>query len=447
MSSVPISAKIPLNQVTAFNGQQGVEFDFWVGEAEDFQFYIDGVLQELDVDYTVPASALRNDNGGSIDLVVPLDGGEALTITRFTVVKRDSGFTEGGGGSFRGSAINGDFARVYAILQEHELSLSRSFRLAPSEEFGGTLTMPERVAGRALVWNNTLDGIVNSSIAIDGLLGGAEAARDAARLWAVEDEDVLVNDGTNPTGFSAYHWAQVAAYYGGQVVGSVPTATESVEGSVELATEAEMNSGSAAHVPTAERVKDYVDSEIDGVETSLDAVNDAVSELVLSDTVVTAQPNIVFTGLDGSYDRYELDLTSIELSVNDSELRLYASTDNGATWLAASYSFNGMIIGSGTVSGFSNSSQSRIPLTDTTAGRRPNTSPWDTRISITTPDETSSSKNVNVESHYIDASSGIRLVWLDGRYVGGGAAHNAFMIEPASGTISAKVRVRARRGA
>lgn len=39
----------------------------------------------------------------------------------------------------------------------------------------------------------------------------AQTARDAARLWATQAEDVGVNDGVNPAGFSAYHWSQKAA--------------------------------------------------------------------------------------------------------------------------------------------------------------------------------------------------------------------------------------------
>lgn len=38
----------------------------------------------------------------------------------------------------------------------------------------------------------------------------AQTARDFAHAWATEAEDVPVDDGVNPPGFSAYHWAQKA---------------------------------------------------------------------------------------------------------------------------------------------------------------------------------------------------------------------------------------------
>jgi len=37
------------------------------------------------------------------------------------------------------------------------------------------------------------------------------AAHEFAHQWAVKAEDMAVNDGVNPVGFSAYHWAQKAA--------------------------------------------------------------------------------------------------------------------------------------------------------------------------------------------------------------------------------------------
>lgn len=48
--------------------------------------------------------------------------------------------------------------------------------------------------------------------------GLATTARNYANLWATQAEDVAVNDGVNPSGFSAFHWAQKALSH---VVGSI----------------------------------------------------------------------------------------------------------------------------------------------------------------------------------------------------------------------------------
>lgn len=48
---------------------------------------------------------------------------------------------------------------------------------------------------------------------------GAQTARDFANKWATEAEGVDVDDGVNPVGKSAYHWAQVAL---GAATGALP---------------------------------------------------------------------------------------------------------------------------------------------------------------------------------------------------------------------------------
>ena len=45
----------------------------------------------------------------------------------------------------------------------------------------------------------------------------SETARDWSNAWAQEAEDVPVNDGVNPSGFSAYHWAEKAKDNAGAV--------------------------------------------------------------------------------------------------------------------------------------------------------------------------------------------------------------------------------------
>lgn len=62
---------------------------------------------------------------------------------------------------------------------------------------------------------------------INGATAAAVAARDAARKWATEAEDVAVNDGVNPAGFSAYHWMRKALGYAGAAAASAVAAAAS----------------------------------------------------------------------------------------------------------------------------------------------------------------------------------------------------------------------------
>lgn len=52
-----------------------------------------------------------------------------------------------------------------------------------------------------------------------GSATNAGNARDFANDWATQAEDVPVNDGVNPSGFSAYHWSQKAMGYVGNQIG------------------------------------------------------------------------------------------------------------------------------------------------------------------------------------------------------------------------------------
>lgn len=57
---------------------------------------------------------------------------------------------------------------------------------------------------------NTAAANIGAIIAAPGAAVSAANARDAAWAWSSQAEDVGVNDGINPAGFSAYHWSRKA---------------------------------------------------------------------------------------------------------------------------------------------------------------------------------------------------------------------------------------------
>ncbi|MDG4894615.1 hypothetical protein P9272_13640 [Mesorhizobium sp. WSM4976] len=66
--------------------------------------------------------------------------------------------------------------------------------------------------------------------AIIGATAAAVAARDAARKWATEAEDVGVDDGVNPAGFSAFNWMRKALGYATAAAASAAAAAASAAG-------------------------------------------------------------------------------------------------------------------------------------------------------------------------------------------------------------------------
>jgi len=56
--------------------------------------------------------------------------------------------------------------------------------------------------------NSTADEVNQNANDAETFKQQAEQARDYAYKWATEAEDTLVNDGVNPEGYSAYHYAK-----------------------------------------------------------------------------------------------------------------------------------------------------------------------------------------------------------------------------------------------
>ena len=102
MATVPVNDNIPLDQYVATASQTVFPYTFWADRAEDLDVYADGVLVVYPTAYSV--SGLQNDNGGNVTFVTGLAAGVEVSIARSTQINRISGFSEGGGGSFRSEA-------------------------------------------------------------------------------------------------------------------------------------------------------------------------------------------------------------------------------------------------------------------------------------------------------------------------------------------------------
>jgi hypothetical protein len=82
-------------------------------------------MSTLNTDYTVTGEG--EDTGGEISFVVPMTGGEIVTIYRDIAIARDTDFQQNG--PFRAAAINDEFDKAFLIMQELESKIGRSLRL------------------------------------------------------------------------------------------------------------------------------------------------------------------------------------------------------------------------------------------------------------------------------------------------------------------------------
>lgn len=178
MPTVPISDNSPRIELISGASQVTFPFNYWIFNASNLTAYVNGVVDPL---FTVDPAAVQNDNGGDMTFTVPKALNDSIIIERNTPIERATGFTTSGG--FTPDAVNLDFTRVYAIMQELQLQIDRAITLSPSITGVTSLNITEvPVDGRALVWSGTSGDIRNSTVDIDSL--AATVAADAAAAAA-----------------------------------------------------------------------------------------------------------------------------------------------------------------------------------------------------------------------------------------------------------------------
>ncbi len=219
--------------VTTEGGQVAYDFDFLAYEAGHvWAVHTDasGVETELvaGVDFTV--SGLEQENGGAIDITasgIITAVGDPVLIYRSVPIERLTAYSI----ELRAAVLNRELDTNTMILQELRRDVDRAAKSGLGED-GAIVDLEGALEGETLViqadgsigrgadQSDIGDAQENAEAAIEARLG-AEAAeansliyRDRARDWATAAEDVAVDDGTNPSGFSAFHWAQKAIVAG-----------------------------------------------------------------------------------------------------------------------------------------------------------------------------------------------------------------------------------------
>lgn len=214
------------------------DFPFKYFNADEISLYVDDVLADSS-DYTLTRNP-SGDGGTIVPDVAPPTGIEnvliyrALDFTQETRVPTVDKIARG--------TLENAYDKLTMLTQQLAEQLSRALVLPLTFPAGVQMNVPEPEAGRALIWNENLDGLVNSDANLETLLAdctaqavaaAASAAaslasqnaaagsvslasgyattagtnRDNAFKWASNPEDVLVNDGVR-SGYSAYHWSR-----------------------------------------------------------------------------------------------------------------------------------------------------------------------------------------------------------------------------------------------
>lgn len=184
------------------------------------------VTQVLNVDYTiVPASDPPGGpypNGISVSMVVAPADTERLILLRKTDLDQDTAFSVTS--KFPAKVMEGILDKLIMIVQEHKEEINRSIQFAITTLGGFLNGLPTPDAGKALIWNQTEDGLENSLInvndfgqaLIDAQAAAATASADAAAASAsaaaaaaaaasvpTPDTDTVQTTDATPTAFAS----------------------------------------------------------------------------------------------------------------------------------------------------------------------------------------------------------------------------------------------------
>ncbi|MCP4488990.1 MAG: hypothetical protein GY820_17010 [Gammaproteobacteria bacterium] len=156
-----------------------VEFaiPFYFFEDADVAVYLDDTLKTLTTHYTVADEG--EPSGGTLTMLTAPATGETLTILRGVAFTQGTDYVENS--SFPADSHEDAIDRLTMMAQQLQEEIDRAVVASPSST--ATITLPDPDAGAVMKWNDTEDGLENSTIDVDDLddaIADAEAAQTAA---------------------------------------------------------------------------------------------------------------------------------------------------------------------------------------------------------------------------------------------------------------------------
>lgn len=163
----------------AANGvQTAFPFSFPVFDAADMEVWVDRTRQ-LAGAYSI--SGIGVAVGGTVIFTSPPPAGTRVALRRRMSLKCGREFPDTAVEAWRlNNALYYQTAALQQVADDAALAVKRSFRSLSAAD----LTLPEPQAGRAIRWNDTGDGLVNTGVEVDTVMVQATARADAAAASA-----------------------------------------------------------------------------------------------------------------------------------------------------------------------------------------------------------------------------------------------------------------------
>lgn len=177
---------------------------------------------------------------------------------------------------------------------------------------------------------------------------------------------------------------------------------------------------------------------------SLSVTTPAATTLISTTTVSSAAQLGITSGIDASYDEYEIHLVNLRPDTNATALRLQVSTDGGSTWKSTSYAVSLISYNStGGSSSDASAAATFIPVVLTAAAFPSNSSTggWCGLIRFW-PNGSATRKQFLINGTYL-LSGAVEFGWVQGMgtWGGGNDAVNAVRFVAASGNVTGTARL------
>ena len=227
----------PRIQYTGDGAVTAFTYPFPIFTNADIEVYEDATLKTITTDYTVTGAGVST--GGTVTFVTAPASGVVVTLLRNLTIERTTDFQESG--EFRSQVINDELDKQVAMSQQVNDRVDRSLRLASTDP-DATLTLPLKATR------------LRKFLGFDS--NGDVAAKDLASIGAIVLSDTTAQSPT-ATGTSGIS-DQISRSDHAHPEQTTASASTTVSGTVELATQTETDAGTdAARAITPSTLSNY----------------------------------------------------------------------------------------------------------------------------------------------------------------------------------------------
>lgn len=195
-TSIDIEPNDRRDSYVASSGQTVFDYTFPIYDTDEITVAQNGTILTLTSDYTVQDAG--EEAGGTITLVTGATLDDEIVIFGSAMVERqDQNFQQAG--DFYSTDLNRQLNKLTIFQQEATTKIDRKIGLADTTVYDGSLDFPGADAGKAILWNDTADGLVNSTDNFDDIVTEATAAKDIAVASAAAAAISATNAATSET--------------------------------------------------------------------------------------------------------------------------------------------------------------------------------------------------------------------------------------------------------